>query len=403
MVHDLFANAGNAIDLSCAMTGISIGVNAHLLSFTPGYRRAGVSQYTEQMVRHFVSDHLLDPNDSITLFVGPGSLARMWSSERNAIHYRASHLPTSRPLYRILWEQFIAPVLSVRTGLDVLFCPVNVVPIAATVPSVVTVHDLAFLAYPEAYHPAKRRYLTVMTRLSVHRARRIIAVSAHTRDDLVHQFGVRPERIAVIPNAADERFKPSDDPIGVAQFRAAHNLPDRFILFVGTLEPRKNLRRLIEAFSLIADDSDIKLVIVGASGWLTSDLAPLVHARNLGERIIFTGYVSDDDLPCWYQAATLFCYPSLYEGFGLPVLEAMACGTPVVTSRTSSIPEVTGEAAVLVDPTDVSALARALKSVLANEVRRNEMSAAGIARSHAYSWGRTAAATLEVIRGAARR
>ena len=143
-------------------------------------------------------------------------------------------------------------------------------------------------------------------------------------------------------------------------------------------------------------------MIVGASGWLTSDLAPLVRAHGLTDRIIFTGYVPDDDLPSWYQAATLFCYPSLYEGFGLPVLEAMACGTPVVTSRTSSIPEVTGEAAILVDPTDVPGLTRALQSILADEARQKELSAAGITRARAYSWERTAATTLDVIRDAAR-
>ncbi len=383
------------------MTGLSIGVNAHLLSFTPGYRRAGVSQYTEQLLRHFIFGRL-DPDDTLTIFVSHGDLPGMGISERNVIRYCHSLLPTNRPPFRIFWEQIVAPFTTSRAHLDVLFCPVNVVPLTGSVPSVVTVHDLAFLAYPEAFHAAKRRYLAAMTRLSVRRARRVIAVSAHTRDDLIRHFGVRPERIAVIPNAADERYRPADDPGEVARFKAENHLPDRFILFVGTLEPRKNVRRLIEAFaSLGAEDAAVKLVIVGAAGWLTSDLAPLVRLRGLGDRIVFTGYVSDDDLPRWYRAATLFCYPSLYEGFGLPVLEAMACGAPVVTSRTSSLPEVAGDAALLVDPTDVRDLARALQSLLADDVRRAEMSAAGIARSRLFSWDRTATATLDVIRDAA--
>lgn len=385
-----------------AMTGLSIGVNAHLLSFGPGYRRAGVSQYTEQLLRHFVIS-CLDPGDSLTVFVGHDDLQQVWISERNVVRYSHSLLPTGSPPLRIVWEQIVSPFAMSRAHLGVLFCPVNVVPLACPVPSVVTVHDLAFLSYPDAFHTAKRRYLTAMTRLSVHRARRVIAVSAHTRDDLVHRFGVRPERVTVIPNAADARFRPAADPKAVARFKAAHNLPDRFILFVGTLEPRKNLRRLIEAFALLAEgDAETKLVIVGATGWLTSDLAPLVQAHDLTDRIIFTGYVTDNDLPVWYQAATVFCYPSLYEGFGLPVLEAMACGTPVVTSRTSSIPEVTGEAAMLVDPTDVAALAHALQSVLSDEARRNTMAEAGIARAQTFSWERTAAATLDVIRDATR-
>lgn len=381
-------------------TGISIGVNAHLLSFTPGYRRAGVSQYTEQVVRHFMAT-VPYSDDTLTVFAGP--VAPPDGYVPNGVRWIPSRLPTGHAPGRILWEQFVAPVASVRAALNVLFCPVNVVPLACRVPSVVTVHDLAFLAYPAAFHPAKRRYLTAMTRLSVHRARRVIAVSAHTRDDLVHHFGVRPERIAVIPNAADERYRPADDPAVVARFKAEHHLPDRVILFVGTLEPRKNLRRLIEAFALLGDaEADVRLVIVGASGWLTSDLAPLVQAHGLSDRIIFPGYVPDDDLPRWYQAATVFCYPSLYEGFGLPVLEAMACGTPVVTSRTSSLPEVAGDAALLIDPTDGDGIAHALRTVLPDDARRQEMSAAGIARSRLYAWERTAAATLDVIRDAAR-
>ncbi|MDQ2783886.1 MAG: glycosyltransferase family 4 protein [Chloroflexota bacterium] len=382
------------------MTGLSIGVNAHLLSFVPGYRRAGVSQYTEQIVRHFMGS-LPQANDALTIFAGPTAPPDGYVP--NGVRWVSSRLPTGHAPGRILWEQVVAPIATTRAHLDVLFCPVNVVPLASPVPSVVTVHDLAFLAYPEAFPAAKRRYLTAMTRLSVRRARHLIAVSAHTRDDLVQHFGVRPERVTVIPNAADERYRPAATRDDITRFKAAHTLPDRFILFVGTLEPRKNLRRLIEGFALLRDDDpDVKLVIVGASGWLTSDLAPLVQSRGLSDRTIFTGYVSDDDLPRWYQAATVFCYPSLYEGFGLPVLEAMACATPVVTSRTSSLPEVAGDAALLVDPTDVRGLANALQSVLADGARRQAMSEAGIARSHAYSWERTAAATLAVIRDAAR-
>lgn len=399
--NDRFASDFSDSHWRRPMTGISIGVNAHLLSFMPGYRRAGVSQYTQQMVCHLMTA-LPRSDDIVTIFSGPALPPDGFVPA--GVHWQRSRLPTDHAPGRIVWEQIVAPVVSARAGLDVLFCPVNVVPLASAVPSVVTVHDLAFLSHPEAFHAAKRRYLTAMTRLSVRRARRVIAVSAHTRDDLVRHFGVNPARVVVIPNAADERFRPSADRDTLARFRAKNALPERYILFVGTLEPRKNLRRLIEAFARIAGDQpDVKLVIVGASGWLTSDLAPLVHAHHLRDRIIFMGYVQDDALPLWYQGASVFCYPSLYEGFGLPVLEAMACGTPVVTSRTSSLPEVTGEAALLVDPTDVPGIARALTALLADGARRRELAAAGRAHARRYSWERTAAATLAVIRDAARR
>jgi glycosyltransferase involved in cell wall biosynthesis len=379
-----------------------IGFNAHLLSFAPGYRRAGVSQYTEQLLQHIAAT-AANTNDALFVYSGGDVSARAWMQERPAIRYRGSRLPTGSAPGRILWEQAVAPVVTLRDHLDALFCPVNIVPLACIVPSVVTVHDLAFLAHPEAFHPSKRRYLSLMTRLSVHRARRVIAVSAHTKGDLVRYFHVAPDKVTIIPNAMDHRFRPAADPDTLAQFKRAQHLPEQFILFVGTLEPRKNLRRLIDAFARITRaDGEVALVIVGASGWMTSDLAPLVQASGLADRIVFAGYVADDELPRWYQAATIFCYPSLYEGFGLPVLEAMACGTPVVTSMTSSLPELASGAAALVDPTDVAALAAALSALLADAPRRAEMRRAGIERARGYSWERTAAATYAVMRGAAR-
>jgi glycosyltransferase involved in cell wall biosynthesis len=381
------------------VTRLHIGFNAHLLSFRPGYRRAGVSQYTEQILHHFMTD-VRTQHDRLTVFAGPDEPPESYAAPDT--DWRQSRIPTGSAPGRIVWEQLVAPVATRTARLDVLFCPVNVVPLAGVVPSVVTVHDLAFLAHPEAYHASKRRYLDFMTHRSVHRARRVIAVSAHTKHDLVDRYHVPPDRITVIPNAADGRYRPADDPETVSRFRAAKNLPDRFILFVGTLEPRKNLRRLIEAFaSVSAAAPDVKLVIVGASGWLTSDLAPLIHRRGLTDRMIFTGYVSDDELPHWYQAATIFCYPSLYEGFGLPVLEAMACGTPVVTSNTSAIPELAGGAAVLADPTSITALAEALTALLGDPPRQQEMRGASITRAKFYAWDRTARATLDVIREAA--
>lgn len=379
------------------MTGLHIGVNAHLLSFAPGYRRAGVSQYTEQIVRGLAA---LAPThgDTLTVFAEPMLPPPGYIPAH--VRWRPSRLPTGRAPGRILWEQAVAPVAVRRTGADVLLCPVNVVPLALTTPSVVTVHDLAFLAHPGAYHPAKRHYQAVMTRLSVQRARRVIAVSAHTAADLMRHFRVPAAKITVIPNAAGEHFRPADA-ADRAAFRAAHGLPERYVLFVGTLEPRKNLRRLVEAFARVAPVvPDVALVVVGASGWLTSDLAPYVRSLPLGDRIRFVGYVADDALPQWYGAATVFAYPSLYEGFGLPPLEAMACGTAVITANTSSLPEVVGDAAVTVNPTDTAALAAALRDLLTDDARRAALAAAGLRRAAAFSWERTAAATRATLAAA---
>ncbi len=198
------------------MTGLHIGVNAHLLSFTPGYRRAGVSQYTEQIVRGLAA---LAPEhgDTLTVFAEPTPPPPGYVSP--AVQWRRSRLPTGHAPGRIFWEQVVAPFVVPRTDLDVLLCPVNVVPLAVAAPTVVTVHDLAFLAHPEAFVPAKRRYLAAMTRLSTHRARRVIAVSTHTAADLSRYFAVSPAKITVIPNAADPAFRPATNPADVAAFR----------------------------------------------------------------------------------------------------------------------------------------------------------------------------------------
>jgi len=381
------------------MNGLRIGVNAHLLSFTPGYRRAGVSQYTEQIVRGLAA---LAPEygDHLTIFAEPTPPPPDYLSP--VVQWRSSRLPTGHAPGRILWEQAIAPFVVPSAHLDVLLCPVNVVPFAVSMPTVVTVHDLAFLTQPAAFVPAKRRYLTAMTRLSTRRARHIIAVSAHTAADLTRYFGVPATKITVIPNAADPAFRPPTDAADIAAFRAREGLPELFILTVGTLEPRKNLRRLVDAFAQVAPDlPGVSLVIIGAAGWRTSDLAPHVESLGLGERIRFAGYVENTALPQWYGAATVFCYPSLYEGFGLPPLEAMSCGTAVITSNTSSLPEVVGDAAVTVNPTDTGALAAALRDLLTDDAHRAALAAAGLVQAKQFNWARTAAETRAVLADAA--
>ncbi len=380
------------------MSGVRIGINAHLLSFAAGYRRAGVSQYIEQVARELVPLAAAH-DDTLTVFGGPTPPPDGYLPP--SVQWIGSRFPTGQAPGRIVWEQGAAPFIAASHRLDVLFCPVNVVPLAARVPCVLTVHDLAFLAFPDAFLARKRRYLTAMTRLSVRKARHVIAVSAHTKADLIRHFGVPDANITVIPNATSNAFRPAHDAATVAQFRQDHDLPGRFVLFVGTQEPRKNLHRLIEAFAHVAAAvPDVHLVVIGAAGWLTSDLAPQVAASPVRERIRFLGYVENRDLPRYYQAAEICCYPSLYEGFGLPPLEAMACGTPVVTSNTSSLPEVVGDAALTVSPTDTTALAAALRNLLNDAPLRARLSAAGIARASHFSWHRTAAATLAVLEAA---
>ncbi len=263
-------------------------------------------------------------------------------------------------------------------------------------PPVITIHDLSFIRFPHLFRPANRLYLSVLTRLSARRARRLIAVSAHAAAESARLLSVPAERIDVVYHGVDPAFHPL--PQGqVAAFRRRRGLPERFLFFVGTLEPRKNLKRLVQAFARLHDDR-LGLVLAGGKGWLYTDLFALVENLGLQDRILFPGYVPGQDLPLWYNAALALVYPSLYEGFGLPVLEAQACGTPVLTSNTSSLPEAAGDAAVLVDPYDVAALTAGLEQLLADESLRRGLRLAGLAHAAQFTWSRTAQNTVRVYR-----
>jgi len=266
---------------------------------------------------------------------------------------------------------------------------------------VVTIYDLSFLLYPESFKRFKRFYLGLFTRLSARRARRIIAISESTKRDVVRLLGVSPEKVEVIYCGTDGAFRPLPED-RVAAFRSKRGLPERFILFVGTIEPRKNVTRLIEAFSTLrpCDFANLKLVIGGAKGWSYQDVFARVEELGLGGEVMFPGYIPVSELPLWYNAAELFVYPSLYEGFGLPPLEAMACGTPVVTANTSSLPEVVGEAGLTVDPLDIEGLAEAMRRVLGDEALRQEMRERGLQRARDFSWTKTAQETVQVYQRA---
>jgi glycosyltransferase involved in cell wall biosynthesis len=268
---------------------------------------------------------------------------------------------------------------------------------------VVTLHDVIALALPWAF-PLRRR---LVLRVALSRIRRqadiVIAPSAAVREDVVRHLKLDGEKITIIPYGCEERFRPANDPVRLARTRTRYCLPDRYVLFVGALEPRKNVTALVKAFSLLRAEQvgDLKLVIAGGRGWGYKGLFKTIEALGLGDHVSFLGFVEEEDLPDLYRGALLFVYPSLCEGFGLPILEAMGCGTPVVTSNTSSMPEVAGDAAVLVEPTNPEALASAMARVLGDGELREELRRKGIARARGFSWNAVARKTLEVYRGLA--
>jgi glycosyltransferase involved in cell wall biosynthesis len=311
---------------------------------------------------------------------------------------------------RIFWEQVVQPFALRKERVDLLHALAFVTPLLSPCPSVITVYDLSFLLYPESFKRFKRFYLGLFTRLSVRRARRIIAISKSTKHDVVRLLGVSPEKVDVVYCGIDQAFRPLPED-QVASFRSKRGLPERFILFVGTIEPRKNVTRLIEAYAdLRFAIRDLRLVIGGAKGWFYEDVFARVEELGLEGEVMFPGYIPVSELPLWYNAAELFVYPSLYEGFGLPPLEAMACGTPVVTANTSSLPEVVGEApgtgsqghsaGLTVDPLDVAGLAEAMRRVLGDEALRQEMRKRGLQRAKGFSWTKTAQETVQVYQRA---
>ena len=287
---------------------------------------------------------------------------------------------------RLSWEMVTHPP-------DLLFVPAHVLPLVCPLPAVVTVHDLGYRHFPDAHPLAQRLYLDWSTRFSASRAAHIIADSQATRRDLVQLCGIPENKITVVYPGRDESFT-RVDPAAVC---AKYNLPERYLLHVGTLQPRKNLLRLIEAAS--HQSSVINLVLVGRRGWLSQPI--LEAARRHDVRVL--EYVPDEDLAGLYSGATAFVFPSLYEGFGFPVLEAMACGTPVICSNTSSLPEVAGEAALTVDPLDTAALSTAIARVLDDSALRESLIARGYEQIQKFSWEHAARETLIVLERAGKK
>jgi glycosyltransferase involved in cell wall biosynthesis len=266
--------------------------------------------------------------------------------------------------------------------------------------TVLTVHDMAHEYFPETVEKNSLKYFIKDFPEAVKKAHKIIAVSETTKNDLIRFLQLPPEKITVVYNGCDESFRPIKDEELLDTVRDRFKLPPSYILFVGTLQPRKNIDGLVEAFAQLCHDDGFyhDLVIAGGAGWKSEGLKGHIKSLGLEGRVHFTGYVDENDLPALYNLAAVFAFPSLYEGFGLPVLEAMACGVPVVTSNTSSIPEVAGDAAVLVDPHSADAIADGLRKVLTDPVLKKTCVEKGIERAKLFTWEQSATETLAVLR-----
>ncbi|MFQ5855221.1 MAG: glycosyltransferase family 4 protein [Anaerolineae bacterium] len=284
---------------------------------------------------------------------------------------------------------------------DVLFVPSHVLPLVCPVPGVVTVHDLGYLAYPEAHRRFDRWYLDWTTRRHTRVAAHLLADSEVTRQDLIWHYGADSNRITVVYPGLDPAFQPIDDPAQLAAVRSRYGIDSDYVIHLGTLQPRKNIGRLLDAFERLHNskseirNSKLDLVLAGKPGWLAQDLVARVTA--MGDQVRLIGHVEQSDLPALISGARALVMPSLYEGFGFPVLEAMACGTPVVASNVSSLPEVAGDAALLIDPHDTGAMAHALEHILTDDDLRADLRRRGLERARHFTWQRAAQQTLTVL------
>jgi len=368
-----------------------VGLNAQLLSLQQSYRSAGISWYIFNLLRHLPS---ADAAFRFTAFHSDTDFL-----PQNGLTAHRSALPARHPIARIAWEQSALPLLLKRHGVDLLHALAFVAPLANRLPTVLTIYDLSFIRYPQLFRPFNRWYLGTFTRLSARRADAVIAISESTRRDVIAAFGVPEQRVHTVYCGADETFRllPAAE---VAAFRTEKRLPERFIFRLGTIEPRKNVEGVIRAYAAWRqrDASAPPLVIAGGKGWYYRRVFQLVESLGLAPHIHFPGYVPQDELPLWYNAAGVFVYPSHFEGFGLPVLEAMACGTPVVTSDVSSLPEVAGDAAVLVSPDDVSGLSHAMERTFTDAALAQSLREKGVRQAARFRWEKTAAQTVTIYR-----
>jgi glycosyltransferase involved in cell wall biosynthesis len=372
-----------------------IGIDAHAI----GARQGGNETYIRGLIKSLAE---IDGDNLYTIYLANAAAAARWREgfTNRYKNFSVRLLPPPTPLVRVpvylTYELFRRPV-------DVLHVQYTAPPFCR-VPVVVTIHDLAFERMPETFTRRGSFQLKLTVRRTAKKAARIATVSEYSRQDLLNIYNLPPEKVAVTYNGVESGFTPRPStPNEAEEVRRRFGVSRDFLLAVGSLQPRKNLVRLIQAYARLRSerkDFSPQLVIVGRKLWLANEIFDEVKRQRWADDVILTGYVADEDLPALYRAARAFVYPSLFEGFGLPPLEAMACGTPVVTSDVSSLPEITGDAALLIDPNDERALANSLIEIVNNDRLREELREKGIHQAKKFTWRDAAEKTLRLYQEA---
>jgi glycosyltransferase involved in cell wall biosynthesis len=356
--------------------------------------RAGIGRYAVELLSGLVATDL---ENQYTLFYNRPEDAQVPTD--------LQHLPTITTLSSDKYWRFqtLLAHLFHRSqdllygSVDIFHATSNLLPNLSQIGTVFTLHDLIFQLYPTTHTRLNRWFLSLMMPIFLRKADHVIAVSNTTANDAIRLYNLNQDKMSVIYEGIAPHFQPVTDERRLQKIRIHYALPQRFIFFVGTLEPRKNLPNLIRAFAAAKLD-EVKLIIAGKKGWMYQSIFDLVQELGLERDIQFIGFVPDEDLPVLYSLAEAFVFPSLYEGFGLPVLEAMACGTPVITSNVSSLPEIAGDAALLIDPLNVEDLSIAMCRLTNDAGLRQEFSQRGLRQASQFSWQRAAAQTLDVYR-----
>lgn len=352
----------------------------------------GIGRYTYSLIGALAP---LATDDTLVVLLNPALPNNRYDLANLAQHPNVELARMDVPTFSLA-EQLRLPSLISDLACDVFHSPYYVKPYCLPVPSILTLYDVIPTHYPAYYSRRTRLLIRLLKRLALRSAAHCLAISETTKGDFVREYGVAPERITAIPLAADGRFRPVE-PAAVAAMRERYRLPPDYVLYLGINKPHKNLMRLVEAW-LFVRDRGITLLLAGREDPRYPQARQRVEELGLGDVVLFLGDVTEADLPAVYSGATVFVFPSLYEGFGLPVLEAMACGVPVACSNTSSLPEIVGDAALTFDPTDVEAIAAALSRLLDDAELRAELRQLGLERARHFTWTETARRTLEVYR-----
>ncbi len=379
-----------------------IGIDCRTILNPESGERAGVGHYTFNLVRALLERG--QEHEFVLFFDYRMKREAAQVFEQPNVKIRFLPFSSYGKFLPVAYSQLLVAAAFLKAKVDILHGPANVVPLAYPKPFVITQHDLAIYKHPE-WFPTQMFSTRLLVPQSLKRARRVIAVSQATKNDISELFNVEEKKMVVIPEAADTELLPLND--RHHDMRTTYKLPPRYVLYVGTIEPRKNLPTLFRAWHEVSQHHpellrDTKLILAGGVGFGGEDILPQIKKMKLGDSVRHLGYVSHNHKILLLRGATAFVFPTSYEGFGLPVLEAMQLGVPVVTTNTSSIPEVTGDAAVLTDPGDPSALADALVRVLTDETLRTKLSSRGKDQAKQFSWARTAVETLRVYDQAAR-